>query len=98
MQNEAMKTITLSSLFLITLTHLTAQSQLRGRILDGQGEGLAGANVYLEGTYDGTSSNGQGTFLLETEESGPMVLRIVFIGYRSQLPHHLHHGLRPLCY
>jgi len=79
-----MKTFTAASIFLSSIFPLSAQSLLSGRIMDGRGEALAGANVYLEGTYDGSSSNGQGEFTLKTEESGPQVLRIEFIGYRGR--------------
>jgi hypothetical protein len=69
-------------LFLIPVT-LRAQTRITGLITDSQGESLAGANVYLEGTYDGTTSNAEGAFLLNTGETGEQVVMIEFIGFKS---------------
>jgi hypothetical protein len=65
-------------LFLLTFTQvsLSAQSRISGQLRDENGEGLTGANIYLEGTYDGTTSNLEGRFVLESSETGEQVLRI----------------------
>jgi hypothetical protein len=69
--------------FLLLSSHLLGQSSIRGVIRDSRGEALAGANIYIEGTYDGTTSNKEGRFILETPESGDQVLCIEFIGFRK---------------
>ena len=69
--------------FLLLSSHLLGQSSIRGVIRDSRGEALAGANIYIEGTYDGTTSNTEGRFILETPESGDQVLCIEFIGFRK---------------
>lgn len=66
----------------ITGLSLHAQTRITGQVLDTDGQGLAGANIYLKGTYDGTSTNLEGYFLLESFESGAQVLLIEFIGYK----------------
>jgi len=63
------------------LSAVVAQTTISGHISDTQGEDLVGANIYLEGTYDGTSSNGSGKFQLHTEEAGKQVLCIEYIGF-----------------
>ena len=70
-------------LFLLPLVQvgLMAQSRITGQVMDANGEGLAGANIYLEGTYDGASSDQEGFFLLESSEIGEQVLIIEFIGF-----------------
>ncbi len=72
-------------LLLLTLAPLgtLAQTRISGRITDQNGEGLTGANIYLEGTYDGSTSNLEGRFVLETSETGEQVLRIEYIGYKG---------------
>jgi len=60
---------------------LTAQTTITGKVNDEKGESLVGANVYLEGTYDGASSNSDGEFLLTTFEVGTKLLRIDFVGF-----------------
>jgi len=63
--------------------NLAAQSLITGVVVNNRGEFLAGANVYIEGTYDGTTSNTEGLFILETEERGDQVLCIEFIGFKK---------------
>ena len=40
-----------------------------------------GANVYLEGTYDGASTDENGSFSFETEETGIQTLIISYVTY-----------------
>ncbi|TFH21768.1 MAG: carboxypeptidase-like regulatory domain-containing protein, partial [Bacteroidia bacterium] len=72
-------------LFLLAITQvsLTAQTRITGQVINANGEGLTGANIYLEGTYDGTTSNMEGQFVLESSESGEQVLRIEYIGFKN---------------
>lgn len=72
-------------LFLLAFSALIlrAQTRIKGQVTDLQGLGLTGANIYLEGTYDGTTSNLEGRFILETSETGEQVLRIEFIGFEG---------------
>ncbi|MEA3460234.1 MAG: TonB-dependent receptor [Bacteroidota bacterium] len=72
-------------LFLLTLTQISlmAQTRITGQVTDANGEGLTGANIYLEGTYDGTTSNLEGKFILESSETGEQVLNIEFIGFKG---------------
>ncbi|GAG59880.1 unnamed protein product, partial [marine sediment metagenome] len=71
--------------FLVILlgTGISAQTTITGKVSDSQGEGLIGANIYLEGTYDGTSSSTSGSFELLTDESGKHILHIEYIGFES---------------
>ncbi len=69
----------------------TAQSKIEGRVVDQQGEPVPGANVYLEGTYDGTSSDLYGQFQFITSETGDHTLVVTFVGFerydgQMQLP------------
>jgi hypothetical protein len=70
-----------STLILFRMTCAQAQTTISGQVSDTRGEHLVGANIYLEGTYDGASSNSRGIFQLETDESGAHVLCIDYIGY-----------------
>ncbi len=72
-------------LFLFTLTQvsLMAQTRITGQVMDTNGEGLTGANIYLEGTYDGSTSDLEGKFVLESTETGEQVLHIDFIGFKG---------------
>lgn len=70
-------------LLFLTSASVLAQNKISGIIRDNSGEPLTGANIYLEGTYDGTSSNREGRFILETSVEGEQQLCIEFIGFRK---------------
>ena len=78
-----LKYLSVLSLALCPLLPLDGQSTISGLISDSRGEGLVGANVYLEGTYDGASSNASGKFSLISEEEGRQILCIEYIGYEN---------------
>ena len=61
----------------------TAQSKIEGRVVDQQGEPIPGANIYLEGTYDGTSSDLQGQFHFTTNEEGNHLVVVTFVGFEK---------------
>jgi len=42
---------------------------------------LPGANVYLEGTYDGASTDANGAFSFKTAKTGKVMLKAEFLGY-----------------
>ncbi|NJL13144.1 MAG: carboxypeptidase-like regulatory domain-containing protein [Microscillaceae bacterium] len=62
---------------------LCAQSKIYGRITDTQGQGLSFANVVVEGTSRGTSSNLDGYYALSLEP-GRYTLVFQYVGYQTQ--------------
>lgn len=78
-----MKTILfLLTLFLFT-TLLAAQNTLSGKVLDQKGSPISGANIYIDGTYDGTSSNDQGEFSFTTTTTGNQTLVVSFLVFET---------------
>src|SRR5262245_48388467 len=59
-----------------------AQTTLSGKVVDDKGEGLPGANVVLEGTYDGGTSDAEGKFQFTTTEQGSLIVVVSFVGYK----------------
>ncbi len=58
---------------------------LRGKILDGESEEeLIGANVIIQGTNDGTITDFDGAFELQSSKPLPWRLEISYTGYTSQ--------------
>jgi len=53
---------------------LSAQNLISGKVLDQKGKPVAGANIYIDGTYDGTSSDDKGNFSLTTTTTGNQTL------------------------
>lgn len=59
------------------------QATISGVVKDEKGEAIPGANVSVEGTYDGASTELDGHFRFITAETGEQVLSITFVGYKS---------------
>lgn len=60
---------------------VTAQETISGVVLQKNGTPIFGANVYLEGTYDGASTDEEGKFSFTTEEKGIQTLVISYVTY-----------------
>ena len=70
---------------LIVLTSLISfgQTEIKGQIIDEQGMPFSGANVFVIGTYDGTTSDEKGNFSFTTTASGNQKLQISFLSYET---------------
>src|SRR5690606_14459595 len=79
-----MRTIFLLVVIFSTFSLNAQNLQIKGIILDHQGTPVTGANVFLQHTYDGTTSAADGSFSFETEEKGNQVLIVSFIGYEEK--------------
>lgn len=82
-----MKTIYTKLLLLLLLLPFTAlaQSTLKGNISDAtSGQPIPGANVIVEGTSNGTSTDMDGNFTLANVKKGDRIV-VSFIGYTNQV-------------
>ncbi|WP_299252381.1 TonB-dependent receptor [uncultured Lacinutrix sp.] len=72
---------------LITLVtfQLSAQTNVNGTITDVKNNPIEGANVYLDGTYDGATTNAEGQFSFKTTESGTQTLTVSYISFETYL-------------
>lgn len=69
------------------ITH--AQNAVFGRIVDQTGKPISGANVYLEGTYDGATTGEDGSFSFSTSKDGKQTLVISYVSfetYKKEMP------------
>lgn len=71
------------SLFIFTPTFLFGQTLIEGYIYTKHNEPIVGANIFLEGTFSGTSSKADGSFDFTTHEHGDHILIVRFIGYEE---------------
>ena len=62
---------------------LFSQTIISGTITEKNGTPILGANVYLDGTYDGASSDIDGNFSFTTEETGTQTLKVTFISFEE---------------
>lgn len=77
-----MKSIFTLSIILLT-TVLFSQTTISGKIVDEKGKPVAAANIFIDGTYDGTSSSEVGEFTFETKTKGNQTLVVSFLIYES---------------
>ena len=70
-------------LLIISQLSLVAQTKISGTIIDKKGEPIMGVNVYLKGTYDGTSTNEKGQFSFSTDTKGTQTLIASFLSYET---------------
>jgi hypothetical protein len=66
---------------LIMSSTLSGQTIVTGTVRAIKDGTLPGANVYLKGTYDGTSTDAEGRFSFKTQKSGTFILMVEFLGY-----------------
>lgn len=59
------------------------QRRISGRVIDSNGEGLAGVNILEKGTTNGAISEANGSFSINATSANP-VLSFSFIGYLTQ--------------
>ena len=73
----------LTIVFLFNLTILFGQITISGIVTDQNGTPIISANVYLEGTYDGSTTNDDGQFSFTTTESGTKTLIISYVSFET---------------
>lgn len=71
--------------FLALLGSFTVIGQLKifGKLTDGKGNPLPNASVLIKDTYDGTTTDSVGNFLLTTTETGNQILEISLSGFNT---------------
>ena len=60
-----------------------SQQKISGVVTERNGTPIEGANVYLEGTYDGASTATDGSFIFQTEETGVKTLIVSYITFET---------------
>ncbi|MFN3136869.1 MAG: TonB-dependent receptor [Allomuricauda sp.] len=70
-------------LILFSSGTVLAQHTISGKVTDSKNNPIEGANIYLEGTYDGASSDAQGKFTFETAEEGMQTLVVSMLSYET---------------
>jgi len=69
-------------LFFISLS-IFAQLTIKGKILSEKGEPLVGANIIIEGTSLGTSSDIEGNFFFNNLKKSNYTIQISYVGYKN---------------
>nr|WP_319509225.1 TonB-dependent receptor [uncultured Draconibacterium sp.] len=67
--------------FLILFAH--AQVKISGVVVSETGSPLSGVNIFIQGTYDGTTSDSLGVFSFKTDASGKQTLIASCVGFET---------------
>lgn len=78
-----MKISVITFLIAIFPSLLLAQTIVSGTVSDNNGIPIVGANVYLEGTYDGSTSDEIGKFSFKTSETGTQTLTVSYVSFEA---------------
>ena len=70
--------------FILLANSVLAQTVIKGIVKDQKEVTIPGVNIFLKGTFEGTSSEIDGTYVLETEEEGTFTLVFQSMGFKSQ--------------
>jgi len=70
-------------LFFLLSYSLIAQSTISGKVTNNKGIAIVGANVYLDGTYNGSTTDENGKFSFTTEETGTQNLIASYLSYET---------------
>lgn len=81
-RSDVSKSLLITLLTLLGFS-LNAQTLIRGTVTDNKGVVIVGANAYLEGTYDGSTTNDKGEFAFKTQEKGTQTLVVSYLSYET---------------
>ena len=81
--NNSWLIVSFTILLVCPQNNLTAQTTLKGKVLDNKGNAVPFCNVYLENTLDGTTTDTLGRYMLKTTEKGEQQLVVSSVGYQT---------------
>jgi hypothetical protein len=67
--------------FILFYFYTKAQTVISGMVVQKNGEPIPFANIQLEGTYDGASTNEEGIFSFKTSKTGSAEVKITMVGF-----------------
>jgi hypothetical protein len=79
---RSLKSIFTFAILLFSLT-IFSQNTISGKVVDEKGKPVFGANVFIEGTYDGASTTETGDFSFTTTVKGNQTLVVSFLIYET---------------
>jgi hypothetical protein len=80
--NRRLKSIFTFAFLIFSLT-IFSQNTISGKVVDEKGKPVSGANVFIEGTYDGASTTETGNFSFTTTVKGNQTLVVSFLIYET---------------
>ena len=69
---------------LVVFVSFCSHAQIRGTVNDEKGNPIPFANVFIENTYKGTTSNEQGKYEINLTIKGKYTFVFQYLGYKTQ--------------
>lgn len=66
---------------ILLIPQLFAQTIIKGKVTDRKGEALPSTNIFIKGSYDGASSDLDGSFTFKTNKKDTVTIAASFVGY-----------------
>ena len=70
-------------IILLTTAFTFSQNTVSGIVVDEKNNPIVGANIFIEGTYDGVSTDDFGKFSFETSATGNQILVVTFLTFET---------------
>lgn len=83
LQNSNLKCLWLLPILVLLAQAAGAQVTISGRVVNGKQQPVRGANVYLDNTIDGTTTDSAGSFNFTTEETGQQTLMVSEVSHEA---------------
>lgn len=82
---NSMGRICITTIITVVFSITTAQSQtlIHGKVLSTRGEALPFVNLFIKGSFEGSSSDNNGYYAFKTRAKGEIILTASFIGYKT---------------
>ncbi len=84
MNTRTLWTIATLVIMIIIVTGLSAQTLVTGTVFERGQVPIIGANIFIEGSYDGGITDETGAFSFSTTMTGAQVLSVSYLGYESK--------------
>ena len=81
--NKTMKTFYITIASLLFFITSFAQNTVSGKVVDNKNNPIPAANVYIDGSYDGSTTDENGNFTFSTELKGSQMLVISVLTYET---------------
>lgn len=78
-----MKKIIILAVIITWSIGLFAQTTISGKVKEKGGDFIIGANVFLENSFDGASTDLEGSFSFTTDQTGQINILISYLGYKE---------------
>lgn len=70
-------------LFALLFLACNSFSQVTGKVTDTEGNPLSSVNIYVEDSYNGTTSNQSGNYALEMKQTGKTTIVFQYLGFKT---------------